>query len=583
VKLQAKLTSVLALAALLPIVGAAALVRWNIRRTYEDAAARALEAARRDGERQFRALARSVEEAAQAMADPRDHEIGPLLLDLAKGTFDEEKRHELERRAPQLLHERSLDVLELIDAHGRVLACGHDKARAGDPDPQAVARAHRYGGQPLLVEERIYQAGQLQPALALEAVRVARGPAAGSQVVVVVGRVLGERFIDALHQHGRLEARLVTGDGGAQIAGPPEGWEHARRYPRSELALAGADRVVKARLELAVADDDLRSVLNGTTRAATLVAAGAVALVLVLGALVAHRISRPVQELSRGAAAIAQGQLDVKLEVKRRNDELWDLVRAFEQMASELQRSKEQLVQAERVAAWREIARRIAHEIKNPLTPIQMSIETMRRTRGRRDFDEIFEEGTRTILAEVTRLKRIVQEFSDFARMPKPTLEPCNLAEVAKNALALYGGGAAPVRSELPADTMPRVMADKHQMQQVILNLLENARDAVQRKGKGEIVVRARSSATSVQIEIEDTGVGFSESVRERMFVPYFTTKESGTGLGLAIVHRIVNDHGGRISVNGREGSGATFTISIPLPHAILARSGSRSGSSSGG
>jgi nitrogen fixation/metabolism regulation signal transduction histidine kinase len=240
-------------------------------------------------------------------------------------------------------------------------------------------------------------------------------------------------------------------------------------------------------------------------------------------------------------------------------------VRAFDDMTRQLARSKADLVQTERVAAWREIARRIAHEIKNPLTPIQMSIETMRKTRGRgAQFDEIFEEGTRTILDEVARLKRIVQEFSDFARMPRPNLAPCDLAEVARGALTLYQGGAAPVRAELPAEALPPVLADREQLQQVVLNLLENARDAVTRKGAGEIVLRARRAGDAVELEVEDGGTGLTNEVREKLFVPYFTTKDTGTGLGLAIVQRIVTDHGGRVTVGGAEGKGAIFTVSLP-------------------
>src|SRR5262249_50034208 len=171
------------------------------------------------------------------------------------------------------------------------------------------------------------------------------------------------------------------------------------RYPSDVLPLAGADRVVRAGIVLSVVKTDLRSALE---KAVTLVAAGALVLALALGAVVARRITRPVRELARGAGEIAAGRLDVRLASKPSSDELWDLGGGFKPMTEALARYKERLGRAERVAAWREIARRIAHEIKNPLTPIQMSIETMRRTRDRpAEFQEIFDEGTRTILDEV--------------------------------------------------------------------------------------------------------------------------------------------------------------------------------------
>ena len=555
-RLQGKFTIVFAFAALAPIVGAGLLVHWAIGRTQQKTAASVLEDARRNGEKQFRLLANLVADAANALG-PDDSDIKEVLFALAKN--DDDQLAELAPRARAIMEARRLDVLTIVDPRGRILLCGQVPGRFGENDSEIVTRARKYPGQPLLVSEQMSENGGLVQALAVEAARSVRS-VHGGEVVVVAGRRLDRKFLETLHQHGRLEARLVGLDGSV-IASLDEPW--SRRHSASVLQLAGADHVVRAELELAVSDDDLRSVLEWIRTTATLVAIGAVLLALALGAFVARRITTPVRELSRGAAAIARGELDVRLDVKSRQDELWDLVRAFDRMVEELERSRQQLVLAERVAAWREIARRIAHEIKNPLTPIQMSIETMRRTRDRPDkFAEIFDEGTKTILDEVARLKRIVQEFSDFARAPKPELAPCDIAEVARGALALYKG-AAPVRADL-AQSLPPVLADRNQLQQVILNLLENARDAVARKGAGEIIVRARQAEGGVELEVEDSGVGFSEAVREKLFVPYFTTKESGTGLGLAIVHRIITDHGGRVSADGEEGRGAKFTISLP-------------------
>ena len=557
-RLQGKFFLVFAFAALAPIVGAGLLVRWAIARTYQKTAARVLDDARRNGEAQFRLFADEAVAAANALGAD-DSDVKEILLAVAKN--DDERLAEMAPRADAIMVTRRLDVLTIVDPRGRILLCGQVPGRFGETDSDILSRARRFSGQPLLVSEQVSENGGLVQALTVEAARSVRS-AHGAEVIVVAGRRLDQSFLKSLQQGGRLEARLVAPDG-SQIAGPPQGWSRASRHPTSVLQLAGADRVVRAELELAVTDDDLRQALDLIRTVATLVAIGAVLLALVLGVFVAHRITTPVRELARGAAAIARGELDVRLEVKSRKDELWDLVRAFDRMVEELERSRQQLVLAERVAAWREIARRIAHEIKNPLTPIQMSIETMRRVRDRPDkFAEIFDEGTKTILDEVARLKRIVQEFSDFARAPKPELAPCDVCEVARAALSLYKG-AAPVRADF-AQALPPVLADRNQLQQVILNLLENARDAVARKGAGEIIVRARQADGGVELEVEDSGVGFSEAVRDKLFVPYFTTKESGTGLGLAIVHRIVTDHGGRVSAHGEEGRGATFTISLP-------------------
>jgi nitrogen fixation/metabolism regulation signal transduction histidine kinase len=291
-------------------------------------------------------------------------------------------------------------------------------------------------------------------------------------------------------------------------------------------------------------------------------AAGGLALALLLGAAVARRTSQPLVELADGARAVSRGELEVQVRA-RGQDEVGELGRAFNKMTADLKGAREQLVRAERVAAWREIAQRIAHEIKNPLTPIQMAIETLERARkrGADGFDALFAESARTVLDEVARLKTIVAEFSSFARLPAPELAPCDLGEVVEAALALYAAGQVPLERELAAG-LPKVRADRDQMMQVLVNLLENARDAIAAREDGRIHVRTRAVDGRVELEVADNGPGLSPEARDKLFTPYFTTKTGGTGLGLAIVHRIVTDHGGEIRIAGE--GGATFTIVLP-------------------
>jgi nitrogen fixation/metabolism regulation signal transduction histidine kinase len=181
------------------------------------------------------------------------------------------------------------------------------------------------------------------------------------------------------------------------------------------------------------------------------------------------------------------------------------------------------------------------------------------------EFAESLDESTTTVLAEADRLKRIVAEFSDFARMPKPELTRVDLNDVVKTSLALYQG-AVPVETDLAPD-LPALDADKGQLDQVLLNLVANARDAIGDREGGKIFVRTRRGDDRALLFVEDNGPGVPTPLKDRVFAPYFTTKQGkgGTGLGLAIVHRIVSDHGGRITISDAAGGGARFAIELPL------------------
>ena len=182
-------------------------------------------------------------------------------------------------------------------------------------------------------------------------------------------------------------------------------------------------------------------------------------------------------------------------------------------------------------------------------------------------FDEILEESTTTVLQEADRLKKIVAEFSDFARMPKPEFSRVDLNDLIRSALALYQGA---IRVDLNlTPTVPPLDADKNQLNQVLLNLVENARDAIGSRADGHITVSTKLGDANdrVLLIVEDNGPGVPGDLRDKVFAPYFTTKHAkgGTGLGLAIVHRIVSDHGGRIFVTDVPGGGARFAIELPL------------------
>jgi nitrogen fixation/metabolism regulation signal transduction histidine kinase len=244
--------------------------------------------------------------------------------------------------------------------------------------------------------------------------------------------------------------------------------------------------------------------------------------------------------------------------------EVGALVRAFDAMTSDLERGRTRLAASERVAAWREVARALAHELKNPLTPIAMSVELLRDARGRADFGEILDESTRAIGEEVRRLRRIVDEFSRFARLPAPALAPLPAGELAQALLALYPAPPPGITiTAAVAPGLPSLLADRDQLLQVLHNLVQNALEAM--PDGGALRLAARREGDEVAFEVADGGPGIPPELLPRVFEPYLTTKAGGTGLGLAIAERIVQEHGGRLEVASPPGQGATFTMRLPV------------------
>ncbi|MBI5548737.1 MAG: HAMP domain-containing protein, partial [Deltaproteobacteria bacterium] len=318
-------------------------------------------------------------------------------------------------------------------------------------------------------------------------------------------------------------------------------------------------------VQVELSDAALREAQGRIVRGAVLLWLVLLAAAMGLAVLLARRITRPVDALAQGAREIAQGGFGRQIEVSA-SGEMQDLVRAFNAMSRDIKEATERAGVAERVAAWQGIARRLAHEIKNPLTPIRMSVETLLAAhRARRsDFDEIFKESAGAVLEEVERLRRIVDEFSRFARLPTPELAGIELAELAAGVLSLYSSPPDGIRVERELATGLSVRADRDQLTQVLINLLTNAEQAMPRGGR--IVVRVLAAgATEVALEVEDEGPGVPEQDRCRIFEPYFTTKTGGTGLGLAIALRIAQEHGGRLEELGAAaGRGARFRLSLP-------------------
>jgi nitrogen fixation/metabolism regulation signal transduction histidine kinase len=286
------------------------------------------------------------------------------------------------------------------------------------------------------------------------------------------------------------------------------------------------------------------------------------------------------REVREAAAKLSRGDFDVKLHAGADATQ-----NAFNQMTKELSRARARAVKAERIAAWRDIARRIAHEIKNPLTPIKMSIETMRKTFARQhpDFPEIFDESTKTVLEEVERMEKIVTEFSRFARLPRPNASRIDVLDVVVHVVSMHEvQNVAATNPDTPRaprvklevdpgwrDEGPRlVRADREQITQVLMNLVQNAIDAaVSKRGPEAANVLVRvcpGEHGAAVIEVHDDGPGIAPDERARIFEPYYTTKAHGTGLGLPICDRIVSDHAGTLTVDESPSlGGARFVVTL--------------------
>jgi signal transduction histidine kinase len=284
-----------------------------------------------------------------------------------------------------------------------------------------------------------------------------------------------------------------------------------------------------------------------------------------IGYYMAERIADPVNRLTRATRRISRGDLDARI-VTSSTDELRRLVDAFNSMAADLQRQRVELERTNRLAAWAEMARQVAHDIKNPLTPIQLSAEHLRRVhedRGR-PLGPVLDGCIDTILSQVRLLRQISSEFSSFASAPQARLQPVVINEVVEEVLQAYL--VAPPRVSIVkhlAPDMPAVPLDRTLAGRALVNIVENALHAM--PGGGTLTVRTRRSADAVTVEIEDTGIGMDEEARARLFEPYFSTRAAGTGLGLTIAKRNIELNRGTIDVQSEPGRGTIVTMRFPI------------------
>lgn len=271
---------------------------------------------------------------------------------------------------------------------------------------------------------------------------------------------------------------------------------------------------------------------------------------------------KPFQALSRQASNIAKGQMDYSLQLDTR-DEFGALAAALNQMVQNLREEQQRILQLEKTATWREMAQRMAHEIKNPLTPIQLTIQQIKDSYSGNDekYRKLLTECTTIIEEEIETLRNLTKEFSDFARMPIVVLKPSSLNKLIEDIILMYA--AIPFEKKLD-DRLPFIPLDTEAFKRVLINLIDNALAAVSNKQDRLIRIATIDVNTHVQLIIADNGYGIPKSNLERIFEPHFSTKTTSMGLGLAIIKKIIEEHQGTISVDSIENLGTTFTITLP-------------------
>lgn len=507
--------------------------------------------------------------------------------------------------AQTMAQDAQLDFLEIVGPDGNVVSSAQWPARFGYPEPAAAEPA-----QGTFLKREDLPDGSA--ALGLFAVRAIGG--ASPAVKLVGGARLDQGFLADLPVAPGMTIGLysdATPEQGQSTGGAPVAFDPARLMGANE-AVAGAvhyralidaarrsgqqtngvvnltDRREDSLNATAIplknqAGDVMAVLIVGISRASMVeaqqhiramaygVAAGGIFLAIVFSLWVAARVSRPIEELARAAEEVASGNWDAHVPARGR-DEVSVLARSFNHMTEQLASQRERLVQSERVAAWRELARRLAHELKNPLFPLQLTVENLVRARAlpAEEFDEIFRESTATLGAEIANLKAIIGRFSDFSKMPRPEIERIDASDVVARVHALYTtahqtpearGAAIQLNLDVSLEPMP-IDADPELLHRALSNLVLNAIDAMPEGGR--LTLSAHPRGERVELRVADTGEGLTSEECERLFTPYYTTKQHGTGLGLAIVQSVVADHSGTITVEGTPGGGATFIITLP-------------------
>ncbi|HWA06892.1 MAG TPA: ATP-binding protein, partial [Ignavibacteria bacterium] len=296
----------------------------------------------------------------------------------------------------------------------------------------------------------------------------------------------------------------------------------------------------------------------------------AVILLIFIVNFLSYRISNPILRLQKATEQLSQGNIDVQVRSNSK-DEIGELVQSFNRMIKELKRSRAELKKAEREGAWRDIARQVAHEIKNPLTPMKLAMQHLyyAYTHGSNDFQSIIQTTNKLIIDQVETLNRIATEFSNFAKLPSRNYELLNMNEILEDVVRLMDTGGKISLKLDPVFDKEMVMGDKDEVKRALINIIKNSMQAIDeiddsdKKGKIDVVSFRKNGFYSVKIK--DNGVGMDDDTQQKLFEPYFSTKSSGMGLGLVITKKILDDMKAHIKVNSSRSAGTEVEINFKI------------------
>ena len=600
-----KLLLLFAATVLLCVAVISASVYSTIRRSFERADQERANAIAAQFRSEFQR--RGSEVARKVAAVAASETVQRLALDMNRGATDP---GEYVSEARTLANQQRLDFLELVDSRGTILSSAQWQAKFGYPEPaisegalsDATASPDAVPSAAFLKREELPEG----PTLGLFAVRIAR--VAERPLYVIGGEGLDQRFLSTLdipsgnrvllYQNldiqwnpqslldlngpaagvdkiaplvAKVRDTLQESQGVIHWTSDPADAEVFHAIPLTRTTTAPNPNPPKQQLMGVLLVGSSRRPLIELQRqiiSTAMLVGGVGILVAVLASLwFAARVTRPVVSLAEAARRVAAGDFAAKVEVES-SDELGELAASFNRMTEDLLQQKERTVQAERVAAWRELARRLAHELKNPLFPLQVTVENLMRAKQKSPeiFEEVFQEGTTTLLAEIGNLKTIIGRFSEFSRMPQPLPQPTRVNDIVRSVLRVFHAqlqekNRITVHLALDA-SLPELSVDPDLLHRALQNLVLNAIDAMPQGG--DLTLRTRMAGAAVELSVSDTGSGLTEEECGRLFTPYYTTKQHGTGLGLAIVQSVVTDHGGKISVESTKEKGTTFRIELP-------------------